>query len=216
MAKRIATGIWFSICLGGAVAAQECPAAMPFAQGDSLADLSARCGVSSEAILRANGVTNEAELHTVGAVAIPRGDSGSGNGFLERAGTAIEETARQTGAAATEAGRAASDYVSGTDLGQGIMDALDAPADAGPRMDVQRPAPGQVRIDAVGLRAGQQVIVTAMRRGEVLAQERATADADGTVSMQMSLAGLGERDEAFFVLEATDDDFRLTATLGDG
>lgn len=213
---KLATIICLFACLGGAATAQECPAAVPFSASDSLANLSSRCGVEPAAILRANNVSSEEELRAAGAVAVPRQTGTSEDGLFERAGSVLQDTAREAGAVATEAGDEVSDYVAGTDLGEGVLDSLADPFGAEARMEVLPSPQGQFQISATGLRAGQQVTLTVLRRGEVLVQEQATADEAGALTTNVSVARLERGSNALFVLEATDDDLRLTATSGNG
>uniref|UniRef100_A4WWE7 LysM domain-containing protein n=2 Tax=Cereibacter TaxID=1653176 RepID=A4WWE7_CERS5 len=214
MIQRIATVLWLCACPGGASMAQECPAAVPFAAADSLDDLAARCGVTADAILRANGASSEAELHDASAVAIPGRNDDTEGSLLVQAGEVLEDTAREAGAVAAEAGDAAADHLAGTEFGQSLRYAIDQPSAHGATMLVTRTSPGRFQIEVSGLRAGQEVTVTAFRRGELLAQDAAVAD--GALTAHLMLPGLDEEEQAAFVLEAREEDLRLTATSPDG
>lgn len=194
--RRIAviTVVAAGLCAAPAFA-RDCPAAVPFGPDDRLADLAARCGVAAGAILRANEAADEAALRQAGAVAIPQapGSDPAGPGLLDRAREATENTAERAEGIAAEAGDAASDYLSGSELGRDLRD-LGQSAGLLAKEEASDPAQlsvvaldaGRLRVAATGLPGGQAVTIVLVQGESAVPLQEVTTEPDGTLLVEIA------------------------------
>jgi hypothetical protein len=201
---------------GAPALARDCPAAVPFGPQDRLSDLAARCGVTAGAILRANEVSDEAALRQAGAVSIPQSQATeqADSRLLERAGQAFEKTADRAEGMATQAGEAASDYLSESELGRDLLDLGQSAgllaAEDGEPGEVQLGAVAldgeRIRVAATGLAGSQPVTVVLVQGEETVPLKEMMAEPDGTLlaeiakpetqpgsEMQLALVAQGRR-----------------------
>ncbi|GGF76208.1 hypothetical protein GCM10011402_31200 [Paracoccus acridae] len=186
LVSALAAGLHTAPALAG-----DCPAAVPFEPQDRLADLAARCGVTAGAILRTNGVSDEAALRQAGAVAIPQQQDGdeANPRLLERAQQTLEDTAEQVEGMATRAREGASDFLSESELGRDLRDLGQSAgllaAEDGEPGDVQLGAAaldgGRIRIAATGLAGDQPVTVVLVQGEETVPLQEMTTEPDGTL-----------------------------------
>lgn len=207
LVSALAAGLHTAQALAG-----DCPAAVPFRPQDRLADLAARCGITAGAILRTNGVSDEAALRQAGAVAIPQQQDGdeANPRLLERAQRTLEETAEQVEGMATRAGEGASDFLSESELGRDLRDlgqfaGLLAVED-GESGDVQLGAValdgGRIRIAATGLTSGQPVTVVLVQGEDTVVLQEMMAEPDGTLLAEIAKPETQHGGEMQLVLEA--------------
>lgn len=211
-------GFFRAVLTAAPALAQACPAAVPFGPDERLADLSARCGVTAGAILRANEVTNEAALRQAGAVAIPRAPAEADPGLLERARTAAENTAERAEGMATRAGEAAADYLSENNVGQDLLKlgqsagllAADDDTTAEPHLSAVALSAGRVRIAATGLPGNRMLTLGVVQGQGLMPLQEVTPEPDGTVLIEVVLPEAAPENSLVLALE--DDGRRLATT----
>jgi hypothetical protein len=204
---------------GGRRCAYDCPAAVPFGPEDRLTDLSARCGVTAGAILRANDAANETALRQTGAVTIPQAPAASDPGLLERARNAAENTAERAEGVATQAGEAAADYLSENDVGCDLLElgqsagllAADNQGTEDAPLSAMARGTDRVRIAATGLSGGQEVTIALVKGKRTVPLRDMTTEPDGTLLATIPTPDAGPGDDMVFALEV--DGRRLATAL---
>lgn len=209
----------------GPALARDCPAAVPFGPQDSLAQLSARCGVSADQILHANDVADEEALRQAGAVSIPQaGDPAPASdtqeaGLLDRARDLATDTAREAGGVATEAGEAVSGYLSQNDPARDLLElgqsagvpGVEAEPRRGPDLAATALKDGRLRIAATGLPGNRAVELSLIHEGQSIPLTQATTDSDGALMTEVQMPDLPPAGQASVALETTEGNLRVTS-----
>ncbi|MGZ3215136.1 LysM peptidoglycan-binding domain-containing protein [Paracoccus sp. T5] len=213
------------VALAGPALARDCPAAVPFGPGDSLAQLSARCGVPAERILRANDVVDEEALRQAGAVAVPlAGDEPPASepeaaGLLDRAQDLARDTAREAGGVAAEAGEAVSGYLSQNDPARDLLElgksagvpGIEAEPRRGPDLAATTLEGDRLRIAATGLPGNRKVQLSLIHDGQSIPLTEATTDGDGVLMSEVRMPDLSPAGEASVALETAEGNLRITS-----
>nr|WP_111300024.1 hypothetical protein [Paracoccus saliphilus] len=213
------------VVLAGPAMARDCPAAVPFGPEDSLARLSARCGVPADRILRANDVSDEDALRSVGAVAIPMGGHHAAAtdhdaaGLLDRAQDLAEDTAREAGEAASEAGEAVSGYLAQNDPERDLLElgesagipGIEAQPRRGPDVAATTLEGNRLRIAATGLPGEREVLLSLIHEGQSIPLTRESTNGDGELMTEVQMPQLPAEGQAMIVLETAEGNLRVTS-----
>lgn len=189
--------------------------------GDTLSSIARRCDVTEGAILSGNRhVDGSGDLVVGDTVALPSGDEGTGT--LSRlgnlAGQATEDLAETTREAGSAIGRSVEGFLSdnpgikrnlreltGTASGDAEVRVVAAPTGA---------AGGRtLRLEASGLPANEEVVITAGPRGE--AQTRiasATTDQNGRLSLELPSSAITDADDLRLSVRSQTGAWKASAT----
>ncbi len=145
-------------------AATQCDPVERFRSGESVEQLAARCGVSTDALLEANRADSPAQLSSRDAIAVPQDISGGD--WLGRARSAIVDAGRQVNDAASVAGRSVSDYLKDEpDLNREVLSlgetlglpGIETGPSKGANLDVVASGDGVLTLSASGLPGDEEV-----------------------------------------------------------
>ena len=204
---------------GPASAQTVCDPVETFRDGETVEQLAARCGVSSDALLQANRAESADVLIRRDAIAVPQ-NSAEGD-WVGRARSAVVDAGRQINDAATAAGRSVSDYLKDQpDLNREVLSlgeklglpGVDAGPSTGPNLEVAASGDGSLSVSASGLPGDTEIILGWLDDGVVKPVETFRTDERGhlTASVARS-ASIPDDSTVLFVIETADKKLRLAA-----
>ncbi|MBP1852895.1 LysM peptidoglycan-binding domain-containing protein [Rhizobium halophytocola] len=198
---------------------QGCKAVERLNGGENIEQLADRCGISVDALLRANDASSPDRLEEREVIAVPQ--DRLGKDWLERARGAVVDAGRQVTEAATAAGRSVSDYLKDQpDLNQEVLsfgERLGLPGVAsgpttGPRLEVVVQDEEKLEVSASGLPGNTDVIFGWLSDGVVEPLEKLATDSQGHLDATAQRpTALAHDNRVMFVVETADKRLRLAA-----
>ena len=209
----------FALAGQAATAQTKCDAVERLQANETLEQLATRCGMSVDALLRANGAATAAELSQREAIAVPQ-DKVNGD-WLDRARNAVSDAGRELDDAATAAGRSVTDYLKDKpDLNRDVLSlgeklglpGVSASPSTGPALNVTIGDGDTLMVSASGLPGAKDVVFGWLEGDTMKPLETLRTDDSGRLKATVDRpATLQKGGTGLFVLETTDKKLRLAS-----